>query len=107
MLQYKSGATICKEDLQANKALRNLTMTQCDKAQYVVTETTARLSSLHHSATAHMHTGTAALSRDQHKLLQMYMPKLMLVLLLRLGNDLIRVYLIKLQYKAYCTNKNG
>jgi len=38
MLQYESGATICKDDLQANKTLPNLTMTQCDNAQHVVTE---------------------------------------------------------------------
>jgi hypothetical protein len=107
MLQYKRGATICKEDLQANKTLPNLTLTQYDNAQYAVTETTTRLIPLHHSATAHMHTATAALSRDQHKLLKMYMPELMLVQLLRLRSDLILVYLLKLQYKAYCTNKNG
>jgi hypothetical protein len=107
MLQYKSGATICKEDLQANKTLPNLTLTQCDNAQYVVTDTTTRLIPLHRWATTHLHTATAALSRDQHKLLQMYTPELVSVQLLRSGNELILVYLIKLQYKAYCTDKNG
>ena len=105
MLQYKSGATICKEDLQANKTLPNLTLTQCDNAQYASSEITTRLIPLHLSATAHTHTATAALSTDQHKLLLMYMPELVLVQLLRLGNELSLVYLQKLQYKAYCTNK--
>jgi len=107
MLQYESGATIFKADLQGNKTLPNLTVTQCNNAQYIVTEPTIRLIPLHRSATAHMHTATATLSRDQHKLLQICMPELVLVQLLRLGNELILIYLVKLQYQAYCTDKNG
>jgi hypothetical protein len=83
----------------------NLTPTPCNNAQYIVTEKTTRLILLHHSATAHTHTATAALSRDQHKSLQMYMSELMLMKLLRLGNEFILVYLKKLHYKAYCTDK--